>query len=116
MTIMKKIMLAKLVKNIVISFSLHIFPRMRKSVFFWLFLLVTNLFCSRSYGRRFRFSVDGIGVLDGFIDGINSLFVNTFCKLLIALVSVIPILQNILFWYQFTLKKVSVILFFMLFR
>ena len=57
----------------------------------------------------------GIGFLDEFIDGISSLLVNNFCKLGIVRISVIPLPQNISIWYQFTLKIVSLISFFMFF-
>ena len=57
----------------------------------------------------------GIGFLDEFIDGISSHLVNNFCKLGIVRISVIPLPQNISIWYQFTLKIVSLISFFMFF-
>ena len=73
------------------------------------------LFCSRSFGRRFNFFIDGFRNLDGFLYGISLLLSNAFCKLGTAWISMIPIPRNIFFWYQFKLKNVSVISFFMSF-
>ena len=112
--------LAKLVKNIVISLSLHYIlscewgRAFSFGSFHWR-QTFCYLFSSHSCGRRFRFFIDRIGVTDRFIDGISSLLANNFCKLGIARISMIPMPQNILFWYQFTLKNVSVISFFMFF-
>ena len=99
---MKQTMFAKLAKKIVNVFSWHFFPGMRKSVFFWLFLLETNhfyLFCSRPCGCRFNFFIDGNRVLEGILDGIRFLLSNMFCKLGTECISMIPIPQNIFFWY-----------------
>ena len=74
---------------------------------------ICYLFYSRSCGCRFKFFIDGIRILDGFLYGISLLLSNTFCKLRTAWISVIPIPRNIFFWYQFKLKNVSAISFFM---
>ena len=83
--------------------------------FFYWIQTICYLFYSRSFGRRFKFFIDGNRVLDGFLYGISLLLSNTFCKLGAAWISMIPILWNIFFWYQFKLKNVSVISFFMSF-
>ena len=54
------------------------------------------------------FFIDRIRALDGILDGMRFLLSNTFHKLGGAWISMIPIPQNIFFWYQFKLKNVSV--------
>ena len=76
---------------------------------------ICYLFCSRSCGRRFKFFIDEIRVLEGFLKRISLFLSNTFCKLGTVWISMMPIIQNIFFWYQFELKNVSVILFFLFF-
>ena len=112
MVLTKQIMLAKLVKKIVISVSLHIFPWARKRVFLWLF---TDIFFQVGLVDEDLDIFHGIGFLDEFIDEISSLLVNNFCKLGIVWVSMIPLPQNISIWYQFTLRNVSLVWLFMFF-
>ena len=50
------------------------------------------------------FFIDGIGVLDGFIDEISSLLANNFSKLEIAWTSIITITQNIFLGTSLHLK------------
>ena len=54
------------------------------------------------------FFIDRIRALDEILDRMRFLLSNTFRKLLAAWISMIPIPQNIFFWYQFKLKNVSV--------
>ena len=52
------------------------------------------------------FFIDRIRALDGILDGMRFLLSNTFRKLGAAWISMIPIPQNIFFWYQLKLKNV----------
>ena len=118
MAIMKQMIVAKLAKKIVIFFSLHIFPADEEKRF--LLALFTGdkpfvtFFVVVLVDAELIFLLTELKFWNVFIDGISSLLANTFCKLGIAWISMIPI-QNIFFWYKFKLKDVSVNLFFMFF-
>ena len=58
-------------------------------------ILFVTLFVVVLVDEVLDFFIDGIGVLDGFIDEISSLLANNFSKLEIAWTSIITILQNI---------------------
>ena len=58
-------------------------------------MLFVTLFVVLLVDEVLEFFIDGIGVLDGFIDEISSLLANNFSKLEIAWTSIITITQNI---------------------
>ena len=79
--IMKQTMLekpAKKTRNLffITFFSLDEEKRFLLGFFYWR-QTICYLFYSRSCGRRFKFFVDGIRILDGFLHGISLLLSNT---------------------------------------